>query len=113
MRIACNMTALAVLAGMLAGGLLAPARSLAQDAGFLECSSCQIILDLSATSAPPGAKDVQVDMAKPCSILQPGDQKACAQFFAGYGPKFIKAIQERRAKGESYHQMCGRMGYCQ
>lgn len=96
------------LAALLA---LAPRPCPAQEGGFMECSACQILLDLSASSAPPGAAQVEVD-TKPCTLLDAADQKACTQFFTTYGPRFIKAVQKRRAQGESYHQMCARMGYC-
>ncbi len=103
---------LAAALGLLLTWAMVPTKVQAQDGGFMECSACQIILDLSASSAPVGATNIEVD-TKPCALLTAGDQKACTQFFTAYSPKFIRAIQERRAKGESYHQMCARMGYCQ
>ena len=97
-----------ILAVVLAAFVAGPA--MAQ--GGLECMACQMVLGLVESSAGDG-KDICVDASRQCSLLPPGDREACATFYAAMGPKFIKAIKERRAKGQSLESVCRAMSYCQ
>lgn len=98
---------LAALALMI--GLASPA--LAQG-GYMECMACQMVLGLVDGSAGNG-QSIVVDASRQCSILPAGDREACEKFYAAMGPKFIKVLKERRAKGEGLDSICKSMGYCQ
>lgn len=99
-----------VLAAVLAAFVASPA--LAQNGDYMECAACQLVLRLVESSAGDG-RDVVVDASRQCSILPPGDRDACVKFYAAMGPKFIKALKDRRAKGESLETICRAMSYCQ
>ena len=59
-------------------------------------------------------KDVSVDAAKQCSLLPlAADRERCERFWAEIGPKFIKALKEKRARGTGLDSICRSMGYCQ
>jgi hypothetical protein len=102
------------------GGLLAlvclgfgPGPVRAQSQGdYMECAACQLILKMVEGSYTDGGKDIVVDASRQCAILPPGDRDACTRFYAGFGPKFIKAVKDRRARGESMEAICSAMGYC-
>ena len=83
----------------------------AQEGGYLECMACKMVLGLVENSAGD-ARDITVDASKQCSLLPPGDREACAKFYAAEGPKFIRALKARRAKGESLEDICRAMTYC-
>jgi hypothetical protein len=86
-----------------------PAR--AQEGGYLECMACKMVLGLVESSAGDDP-DITVDASKQCSLLPPGDREACGKFYSTMGPKFIKALRARRAKGESLENICRTMDYC-
>lgn len=83
----------------------------AQSASYMECAACQLVLGLVESSAGDGG-DV-VDASKQCSLLPAVDREACVKFYAAMGPKFIKALKDRRAKGENLESVCRSMDYCQ
>lgn len=87
-----------------------PIQTLAQG-GYLECSACQLVLGLVESSAGDG-QDVTVDASRQCSLLPAGDRAECERFYAAMGPKFLKALKERRAKGASLEDVCRAMAYC-
>lgn len=100
----------------LAGGLALSSPVLALDVfepSFMGCAACQMIV--GSLEAEPGAPQAPatVDLSRPCSILPPQDQKGCVQFGAIYGPKFIRAIRQKRAQGVPAGAICGQMGFCQ
>lgn len=78
---------------------------------YMECTACQLVLGLVDASAGDG-KDFVVDTSKQCALLPPGDRGACTAFYATMGPKFIKALKDRRARGESLESVCRAMSYC-
>lgn len=80
--------------------------------GYMECMACQMVLGLVESSAGNG-QNIAVDASRQCSILQPGDREACEKFYASMGPKFIKVLKDRRAKGEGFDGICKSMGYCE
>ncbi|MFP5223368.1 MAG: saposin domain-containing protein [Acidobacteriota bacterium] len=84
----------------------------AQSAGYMECAACQLVLGLVESSAGDGS-DVVVDASRQCSLLPAADRDTCVKFYAAMGPKFIKALKERRAKGQDLEGVCRSMGYCQ
>jgi hypothetical protein len=86
--------------------------AVAQNGDYMECAACQLVLRLVENSAGDD-KDVVVDARRQCSLLAPGDREACVKFYAAMGPKFIKALKDRRAKGESLESICRTMSYCQ
>lgn len=100
----------ALVTFVLAISLFVPGKSLAQT-DYLECTACQLFLSLIDASAPGDGK-VVVDASRQCALLPPADREACTKFYATYGPKMVKAIKERRAKGESMDQICRAMSYC-
>ncbi|GAB6035718.1 hypothetical protein JCM15519_02770 [Fundidesulfovibrio butyratiphilus] len=102
---------LVLVALWLAIFLVIPGTSRAQT-NYLECTACQLFLSLIDASAP-GDGQVVVDASHQCALLPPGDREACTKFYATYGPKMVKAIKHRRAKGESLDQICRAMSYCQ
>jgi hypothetical protein len=79
---------------------------------YLECGACQLMLKLVDSSVVGSGKNIVVDATKQCGILAPGDRKACVDFYAAYGPKFIKALKERQVKGQSLEGICKEIGYC-
>jgi hypothetical protein len=80
---------------------------------LMECSACQMLLKMIEISSDGDTQDLVVDMTQQCSLLKANeDRRACIQFYSAYGPKFIRAIRDRRAHGESVQQMCTHMGYC-
>ncbi|WP_027190191.1 saposin domain-containing protein [Fundidesulfovibrio putealis] len=83
----------------------------AQSASYMECAACQLVLGLVESSAGEG--DVVVDASKQCSLLPAADREACVKFYAAMGPKFIKALKDKRAKGENLESVCRSMDYCQ
>jgi len=86
----------------------------AQSSDYLECAACQLMLRLVESSAEGAdGKTLVVDASRQCIILDPADRQACERFYAAYGPKFIKALKDRRAKGQSLDQICRAMGTCQ
>ena len=86
----------------------------AQSTDYLECAACQLLLRLVESSAEgTEGKNIVVDASRQCVILDPADRQACERFYAAYGPKFIKALKDRRAKGQSLDQICRAMGTCQ
>lgn len=89
---------------------LAPVRAGAQG-GYLECSACQLVLGLVESTAGDG-QDITVDASRQCSLLPAADRAACEKFYAEMGPKFIKALKERRAKGATLEDVCRAMAYC-
>ncbi len=84
----------------------------AQAASYMECAACQLVLGLVESSAGDGS-DVVVDASRQCSLLPAADRDACVTFYAAMGPKFIKALKDRRAKGENLEGVCRSMDYCQ
>ncbi|WP_243364085.1 saposin domain-containing protein [Fundidesulfovibrio terrae] len=84
----------------------------AQSGSYMECTACQLVLGLVDASAGDG-QNIAVDASKQCALLPPGDRAACEKFYAEMGPKFIKALKARRAKGESLESICRAMAYCQ
>ncbi|KAF0232854.1 MAG: hypothetical protein FD177_2211 [Desulfovibrionaceae bacterium] len=84
----------------------------AQSASYMECAACQLVLGLVESSAGDGS-DVVVDASKQCSLLPVTDREACVTFYAAMGPKFIKALKDKRAKGENLESVCRSMDYCQ
>lgn len=85
---------------------------MAQSASYMECAACQLVLGLVESSAGDG-NDVVVDASKQCSLLPVADRDACVKFYAAMGPKFIKSLKDRRAKGENLESVCRSMDYCQ
>ena len=95
-----------LLASLLTGGYAAA------QAGYLECTACQMVLGLVESTSGSGA-GVSVDARKQCSLLrEQADRERCERFWAEVGPKFIKALKDRRAKGEGMESICRSMGYC-
>lgn len=84
----------------------------AQSASYMECAACQLVLGLVESSAGDGS-DVVVDASKQCSLLPAADREACVKFYAAMGPKFIKALKDKRAKGDNLESICRSMDYCQ
>jgi len=84
----------------------------AQGGDYMECVACQMVLRLVEASAAD-AKDITVDATRQCSLLPAADREACVKFYAAMGPKFITALKNRRAKGESTENICRTMSYCQ
>ena len=84
--------------------------STARSASYMECAACQLVLGLVESSA---GDDVVVDASRQCSLLPAADRDACAKFYAAMGPKFIKALKDRRAKGDNLESVCRSMDYCQ
>lgn len=84
----------------------------AQTGSYMECTACQLVLGMVDASADDGG-DIAVDARKQCALLpDAADRASCETFYARMGPKFIKALKARRAKGESLESVCGVMGYC-
>ena len=104
-----RLLAPAVLAVVLSAGLAGS--GLAQG-DYLECAACQLILKLVDSSAPNGDQNIVVDASKQCAILPPGDREACTRFYSTYGPRFIRALKDRQAKGQSLEGICKEIGYC-
>jgi len=99
-----------VLAIVLVVGVLAAGRAFAQDG--VECMVCQMVLGMMESSAGDG-KSVNMDAGRQCALLPDAADKAeCMRFYGAMGPKFIKAIKSRTAKGESLADICRSMGYC-
>ncbi|WP_243311556.1 saposin domain-containing protein [Fundidesulfovibrio agrisoli] len=98
------------LTALLAGLMFS--NSLAQGGDYMECVACQMVLRLVEASAAD-AKDITVDATRQCSLLPAADREACVKFYSAMGPKFINALKNRRAKGESVESICRSMGYCQ
>jgi len=86
--------------------------SVAQSASYMECAACQLVLGLVESSAGDG-NDVVVDASRQCSLLPAADREACVKFYAAMGPKFIKALKDKRAKGQDLESVCRSMDYCQ
>lgn len=84
----------------------------AQSASYMECAACQLVLGLVESSAGDG-NDVVVDASRQCSLLPAADREACVKFYAAMGPKFIKALKDKRAKGHDLESVCRSMDYCQ
>jgi hypothetical protein len=104
MRVRVVVAALVLVMG------LAP--SAQAQGGYMECMACQMVLGLVESTAGNG-QNMAVDASRQCSILPAGDREACERFYAAMGPKFIKVLKERRAKGEGLDTICKSMGYCQ
>ena len=101
----------ALVAALCGAGAL-PAK--AQSSDYLECAACKLMLRLVESSAEgTDGKNLVVDASRQCVLLDPADRQACERFYATYGPKFIKALKDRRAKGQSLDQICQTMGTCQ
>ncbi len=107
-----NIVLTCALVAVLSGTSATPAK--AQSTDYLECAACQLMLRLVESSADGAAgQNIVVDASRQCVILEPADRQACERFYATFGPKFIKALKERRAKGQSLDQICREMGTCQ
>ncbi len=106
MRVIVTMLA-ALALGAFNGG-----EARAQAGDYMECAACQLVLKLVESSAGD-ANAVVVDAQRQCAVLEKADREACERFYADVGPKFIKALKARRAKGESLETICRAMGYCQ
>lgn len=79
--------------------------------GYLECTACQMVLGLVDSTS--GSGNVVVDARKQCSLLAlAADRESCERFWAEMGPKFIKALKQRKARGEEMDSICRSMGYC-
>lgn len=100
-----------LLAAVAAIMVLSGVRAALAQGSYLECTACQLVLGLVDASAGNG-QDVVVDASKQCALLPPGDREACVKFYATTGPKFIKILKARRAKGESLEDICRAMDYC-
>jgi len=79
----------------------------------MECTACQLVLGMVDASTGDG-ENLAVDAGKQCALLpSAADRAACERFYAEMGPKFIKALKAKRAKGESLESVCRAMAYCQ
>jgi len=102
------MTKRVILAAVLMV-VLAAGRVFAQDG--VECMVCQMVLGMVESSGGDG-KSVSVDAGRQCALLSEPDRAECTKFYAVMGPKFIKVIKSRTAKGENLEDLCRSMGYC-
>ena len=108
MEVSIRMTKRVILAAMLVVVLTA-GRSFAQDG--VECMVCQMVLSMVESSLGDG-KNIGMDAGRQCALLPEADRAECMRFYAAMGPKFIKAIKNRTARGESLEDLCRSMGYC-
>ncbi len=105
------LAALALVAGL---ALSSPVRAMdVFEPSFMGCAACQMLVGSLEPEPGEAQAPARVDLSRPCSILPPQDQKGCVQFGATYGPKFIKAIRQKRAQGVPAGAICGQMGFCQ